>query len=107
MIKIKLVCCVGMSTSILVNRMKKVAADRGLETEISATSETELVNDWAKNPADVVLLGPQVRYMQKKIEERVNHSVPIGLIEMRTYGLMDGAKVLDQALKLYEEYYNK
>ena len=45
--------------------------------------------------------------MQKKIEERVNHSVPIGLIEMRTYGLMDGAKVLDQALKLYEEYYNK
>ena len=51
--------------------------------------------------ADVVLLGPQVKYAlpeAKKIAEENN--INIDVINMVDYGMMNGAKVLDQALKL-------
>ncbi|MDZ5010902.1 PTS sugar transporter subunit IIB, partial [Clostridium perfringens] len=34
--KIMLVCSAGMSTSLLVNKMIKVASDKGIEAEIFA-----------------------------------------------------------------------
>lgn len=100
MVKIMLVCSAGMSTSLLVNKMKEVAAKRGLEAEIWATSEVNSGAEFIRNPADVILVGPQVRYLLNAIKERTNNSVPVALIDMRTYGMMDGAKCIDQALKL-------
>ena len=99
MIKIMLVCCAGMSTSLLVNKMKEVAKKRGLDAKIWATSEGECANEFAKDPADVVLIGPQVRYMMNGIKQKVHNSIPVELIDMRTYGMMDGEKCVDQALK--------
>ena len=100
MIKIMLVCCAGMSTSLLVNKMKEDAKKRGLEAKIWATSEVKSGHEFLRDPADCILVGPQVRYFLPAIKERVNHQVPVDLIDMRTYGMMDGAKCIDQALKL-------
>ena len=33
------------------------------------------------------------------IKERTGNKVPVELIDMRTYGMMDGGKCIDQALK--------
>ncbi len=104
MIKIMLACSAGMSTSLLVSRMQKEAEKRGLECKIWAVSETALVSEYANDPCDVLLIGPQVRFRLNGIKEQVNHAIPVDVIDMRTYGMMDGAKVLDQALKMLEDF---
>mgnify|MGYP000024193283 CR=1 FL=1 len=43
----------------------------------------------------------------KEEADKVNPGLPVEVIDMRTYGMMDGAKVLDQALKMYEDWKNK
>ena len=101
MIKIMLVCCAGMSTSLLVNRMNEEAKKRGLEAKIWATAEGGSAAEYEKDPCDVLLVGPQIRYLLKKLTAMVDPAkTGVDLIDMRTYGLMDGAKVLDQALKI-------
>lgn len=104
MLKIMLACSAGMSTSLLVTRMEKAAKERGLECKIWAVSETALVSEYANDPCDVLLIGPQVRFRLKGIREQVKNAIPVDVIDMRTYGMMDGAKVLDQALKMLDDW---
>lgn len=104
MVKIMLACSAGMSTSLLVTRMEKSAAERGLECKIWAVSETQLLTEYTNDPADVILVGPQVRFRLNGIKEQVKNAIPVDVIDMRTYGMMDGAKVLDQALKMIEDW---
>ena len=93
-----------MSTSLLVTRMEKAAAERGLECKIWAVSETQLLTEYTNEPADVILVGPQVRFRLNGIKEQVKNAIPVDVIDMRTYGMMDGTKVLDQALKMIEDW---
>ena len=66
MIHIMLCCASGMSTSLLVEKMKKAALEQGIEAEIWAVGANEVKANADKT--DVILLGPQVKYAQKKIE---------------------------------------
>lgn len=97
MVRILLVCSAGMSTSLLVNKMKEVATARGLDAEIWAVADAEAANNIDK--ADCMLLGPQVRFLLNKMQE-VAGDKPVEVIDMPTYALMDGGKALDQALKM-------
>jgi len=93
-----LVCSAGMSTSMLVTKMKQAAENRGLEAEIFAVAESE-----AKNHTDVqvALLGPQVRFLKGKLESMLSEfGTPVDIIDTVAYGTMNGDKVLDQALAL-------
>ncbi len=95
--KILLACNAGMSTSMLVQKMEKAAADKGLDVEILAMPITEAeakMNEW-----DIVMLGPQVRHMLKKMQGASN-GVPVEVINMRDYGTMNGENVLNAALKV-------
>ncbi|EAE5050884.1 PTS sugar transporter subunit IIB, partial [Listeria monocytogenes] len=69
---IMLVCSAGMSTSLLVTKMEKAAAEQGLEAKIFAVAEAEAANHL--DEIDVLLLGPQVRFlegnMKKKLEPK-------------------------------------
>ena len=99
MLRIKLFCAGGMSTSILVNKMKKAAEARGLEVDIDAYPESTLAA--RIDECDIVLLGPQVRYMLAKAKEICEpKGVPVDVISMQDYGLMNGEKVLDAAVAL-------
>lgn len=100
MARIMLCCQAGMSTSLLVERMKQAAEKRGIEAEIWAAPEAEVSRYVDK--LDVLLLGPQVRFMKAKLSGVVAPK-PIDVIDMRAYGSMDGDKVLNQALKLIGE----
>lgn len=97
--KILLCCSAGMSTSLLVTKMKKVAEERGLEVEINAVA-LELFDENLPN-YDIFLLGPQVKFkktdFQKKADE---YGKRVEVINMIDYGTMNGAKVLDFALNL-------
>ena len=101
MVKIMLCCCAGMSTSLLVNRMIESAKQRGIEAEIWACAEGEAATEYANKHPEIILVGPQIRYLLNKIKtQHAKNEIPVELIDMRTYGMMDGKAVLDQALKV-------
>ncbi|ADP34369.1 PTS sugar transporter subunit IIB [Bacillus atrophaeus] len=96
---ILLVCAAGMSTSLLVSKMEKSAKEQGKEYTIWAVSGDSVKNHIDK--ADVLLLGPQVRYMLpqlKKLGE--SKGVPVDVINTVHYGTCNGAEVLKSAEQL-------
>ncbi len=98
---IVLCCAAGMSTSILVQRMKDAAQQKGIEVAIKAVPVAEFKDNI--DSADIVLLGPQVKYEQAKLQAIAD---PLGktvaVIDMMDYGMMKGDVVLDKALKMME-----
>ena len=94
---ILLVCAAGMSTSLLVNKMKAAAKDRGLEIEINALPVSECSSVIDK--VDIVLLGPQVRFQKPQVDALVNGRIPVDVIDMRLYGTMNGKAILEQVIE--------
>ncbi len=94
---ILLVCAAGMSTSLLVNKMKAAANDRGLEIEINALPVSECSSVIDK--VDIVLLGPQVRFQKPQVDALVNGRIPVEVIDMRLYGTMNGKAILEQVIE--------
>lgn len=98
---IMLVCAAGMSTSLLVSKMQKSAEEKGIEADIFANSANEADSILAKKDVDVLLLGPQVRFMKSQFEEKVEgKNIPVDIINMQDYGMVNGEKVLQTALDL-------
>lgn len=99
--KIMLVCSAGMSTSLLVTKMKTAALKGRINVDIFAVSEAE-VKDYIDD-ADIILLGPQVRFLLNKMEKMLkSRKIPVAVINSINYGMMKGEAVLEQALKLME-----
>lgn len=90
MVHIALMCSAGMSTSLLVNRMKAAAEADGFECTIQAYPITDI--QAAAEGADILLLGPQIRFQLKKVKDQV--SIPAEVIDASTYGRMDGEGLL-------------
>jgi PTS system cellobiose-specific IIB component len=102
MTTIRLFCAAGMSTSLLVSKMKQAAQVKNIEVDIEAFPESQM--DKRLENVDVALLGPQVGYTigkAKKICEP--KGIPVDVIPMVDYGMMNGLKVLEFALKLIEK----
>ena len=85
-----LLCSQGMSTGMLCDRIAAAAKDDGRELTIWAASEIKAREHVGK--ADLILLGPQVRYLKKRIEDMAEGK-PVEVIDMVAYGTMDGKKV--------------
>ncbi|SCI88159.1 Lichenan-specific phosphotransferase enzyme IIB component [uncultured Clostridium sp.] len=95
---ILLVCAAGMSTSLLVNKMKDAAKAKGVEININALPVSECSS--GVDTVDIVLLGPQVRFQKPQVDALVKGRVPVEVIDMRLYGTMNGQAVLERALEL-------
>ncbi|HEI8866329.1 TPA: PTS sugar transporter subunit IIB [Serratia odorifera] len=99
--KIMLCCSAGMSTSLLVKKMVEEADRRGLDVDIKAFGVAEFEQQVANY--QVVLLGPQVKYMQKDLQSTASaYGIQVVPINMMDYGMQKGAAVLDFALSLIE-----
>lgn len=94
--KIALLCAAGMSTSVLVQKMREAAQKEGFECEIDAYPVASAEEVGAVS--DCLLLGPQVRYELDNVRSKV--SCPVDVIDMLAYGMMDGAKVISFARSL-------
>lgn len=98
---ITLVCMAGMSTSLLVNKMRRAAAENGVEAEIIAMSESAFAR-YGK-PTDVLLLGPQIGYKYEAMKaECEGKGIPVAVIDSGLYAGMDGETVLKNALEMLE-----
>ncbi|MCW5197892.1 PTS sugar transporter subunit IIB [Clostridium perfringens] len=90
-----------MSTSLLVSKMRKAAKELGIDCSIVAIGEYELKKKYEKE-ADIIMLGPQVRYLFNSLRKKVDSNIPITLINSADYGTMNGNKILNQALALMD-----
>lgn len=98
---IMLVCSAGMSTSLLVTKMQKAAEAKGVDADIFACSASEADQHLGAKDVNVLLLGPQVRFMKAQFEQKLApKGIPLDVINMSDYGMMNGEKVLAQAESL-------
>lgn len=81
--------------------MQKEAASDKLEVEIVAVAVDKITS--VINDADCILIGPQVGYLLENLKSKYeSFNIPIAVIDIVDYGMMDGRKVLNIALKLIE-----
>ncbi|MEI5988929.1 hypothetical protein A5881_000416 [Enterococcus termitis] len=90
---IMLVCNAGMSTGILAKKIE-LASEQTLN--VKAYSESEYI-DYLEGQ-DLVLIGPQIRFLLPQIQAAVN--VPVHAISPVKYGLMDGKGVYEDIKKI-------
>lgn len=93
--RIYLFCSAGMSTSLLVSKMRAQAEKYEVPVLIEAFSETFAAE---KGPeADVILLGPQIAYLLPDIQ-RLLPDKTVEVIDSALYGKVDGLGVLKAAV---------
>lgn len=98
---ITLVCAAGMSTSMLMAKMQESAKKQGIEVKIIAMSE-ERFDDY-NEPTDVLLLGPQIAYLEDEMRETYEpKGIKVKVINMMDYGTLNGEKVLKDALSMLD-----
>ena len=108
--KILLVCNAGMSTSMLVAKMKKAAQADGVEVSIEAKSladakkETtmKMIQALSKYLRLSLSKGSDIVTVEDELEnvKKLAGSVPVEAIDMRDYGMMNGEKVLKHAMEV-------
>ena len=94
-----ILCSWGATSSSLAKSVMDEAKKRNLDITVDAGGTSE----FKKKAADytVALLEPQVRHLKKEIEEAASKfGIPVELVDMKAFGMMDGSKVLDQILEL-------
>lgn len=87
--KVLLVCAAGMSTSILMKKLEKHAAEQDIEFEIAATSVGNYQEVCANY--DCILMGPQVSYQKDNVA--ANAGIPVAVIPPTDYGMGNCANI--------------
>lgn len=97
MINIVLACQFGASTDLLAVKMQEAAKNEQLDVIVNAYSFTKI--EQVIDAADIVLLGPQIRFKQKSLEAQFkDKNVQFMVINPADYGMLNGEKVLKAAI---------
>ena len=103
MLTISLICNLGMSTSMLVKKMTDYASEKGIEADIDAMPFDRMGNRIDRT--DIILLGPQVRHLYKKMQAEYGGKIPvIQVMNMSHYALVRAGEIFEDA---YAEYNKK
>lgn len=97
MMKVSLFCANGFTSAMIRNKIREAAKKRGLDYEVEAYPYAEIGEEGARS--DVILLGPQIRYNLKHVQETYPDK-PVILLDMQTWGSMNGDKVVEQIQEL-------
>ncbi|GFH43388.1 PTS sugar transporter subunit IIB [Lactococcus hodotermopsidis] len=97
---VRIFCSAGMSTSLFAQKIQQEADARGLDFDVEAYGLAEIDTEGPK--ADVILIGPQARYMVAEVTKKFPDT-PVKDVPMQMFGLMQGDKGLDLALELIGE----
>lgn len=99
---ILLACASGMSTSLVVKKMEEAAKEKGIECKIWAVSQ-DIVEEEMKK-ADVLLIGPQMRFLKGKLEPKANEiGIKLDVIKPMDYGRCDGNAILNTAISMIKK----
>lgn len=93
-----LTCNEGMSTSIMANKMRQYAQSQGCELSVYAVNIGRIEEEHHK--ADLILLGPQVVYMQESIIRNIHSACPVVPINTQFFSKLDGKSAIEDAAVL-------
>ena len=75
---------------------------KGIESDIEARA-FQRVEDRI-HQTDILLIGPQVRFLAKKFQDQYGGEVPvIQIMDMSDYALQNVEKIFEQAYREYQE----
>jgi PTS system cellobiose-specific IIB component len=84
---------------MLAQKMQDVADAHKMPVEVAAYSHGLLKQIIDEKHPDVIMLGPQVKYLyDDTVKNFGEYGAPILMIKSEDYGVMDGEKVLKQAI---------
>lgn len=89
--KVMLVCNAGMSTGIMAKKIEEASAGT---LEVTAYGEAEFEDHL--EGVEMILVGPQIRYLVPNIQAKV--SCPVDSIAPQHYGVMNGKAVYQQII---------
>lgn len=98
--KILMVCAGGMSTSILMKKLKNYWAEQEMPLNVKAVSLGEY-NHYAGD-YDIVLIGPQVAYRLNMIQEDTGK--PCTVIKSNDYAIGNCPAIFEQVQEVYKEH---
>jgi PTS system cellobiose-specific IIC component len=91
-----LACNEGMSTSIMANKMRQYAQSQGCELRVYAINIGRIDEEY--HHADLILLGPQVVYMQDSIIKNIHAACPVFPINTQYFSKLDGKSAIEEAV---------
>lgn len=94
--RIMLACNAGMSTSLLVQKMRKEAEAQGLDATIEANPLSRALEKI--DGFDILMLGPQISYAKDDAVKAVDGKIPVVVIAMADYGRMNAKKIIADAI---------
>lgn len=97
--KILLVCAGGMSTGLLMNKMKVYWQQQGKELEITACGMGEY--DEVYKDYDIIMVGPQIGYRLAQI--KADTGKPCDTIPSFDYAVANCPNIMKLAEKLYAQ----
>ncbi|MDR1596492.1 MAG: hypothetical protein LBR99_02190 [Treponema sp.] len=100
--KIALICEHGASTGLCAQKMIAAAKTMGVEAEIASYSVTQ--TDALVKKMDALLLGPQLSYRLEALKGSYPEQArKFAAINPMDFGMMDGAKILKDAMALADK----
>lgn len=97
--KILLVCAGGMSTGLLMNKMKVYWQQQGKELSINAVGLGEYEDVY--KDFDIIMVGPQVGYRLAQI--KADTGLPCDIIPSFDYAIANCPNIMKLAEKLYAQ----
>ena len=100
-LSVLLICGSGASSGFMAANIRKAAAKRDIDIDVIARSESEL-EDYL-DEIDCLLVGPHLSYIMDEIENTIGDTkIKAALVKPEHYSVLDGDKVLDQILSMFE-----
>lgn len=96
-----LMCNEGMSTSIMATKMRNFAHGKGCALEIYAINLGRLAEEYQK--ADLILLGPQIVYMQESVTAEIKHHCPVVPLDATYFSRLDGESAVRSTLVYFNQ----
>lgn len=98
MYKILIACVSGMSTSMLVSKIRKVSVDFNFPIQVSFACESEIEKIALEN--DIVILGPQLRTARRRFEKKLcKYNIPVVSVPIALFSEMDAKGILEFAIQ--------
>lgn len=97
--KVLLVCAGGMSTSIVMKKMRQYAEAKGIEDFAVDATGVGAFRDVAAD-YDVILLGPQIAYKKDDVLAGTNNQKPVGVIAPADYAIANCDNIFKQVNSL-------
>ncbi|WP_368919362.1 PTS transporter subunit EIIC [Citrobacter sp. RHB21-C01] len=94
-----LACNEGMSTSLMASKMRKYTESQSCTLTVYAVNAGKLAQEYEK--AQLILLGPQLAYLQETIAQEINHHCPVVPIDPQHFSKLDGPAAVHAALSFF------